>query len=63
MISFNNTLICKENNGLTSDLDEQLVEWHASVYGTLADKAITTEQDSDLIAKLLKERDVILESR
>lgn len=63
LTTFNNTMICMENNGFTSDFDELIVDWHANVYGALADKAINTEQDRDLIEKLLKERDVINESR
>ena len=60
LVTFNNTMICKENNDFTAAFDDLLNEWHAEVYGLLADKAIHTGQSADLIAKLFIQRDEIL---
>lgn len=57
MITFLNTMICMENNDFTAELDEVIEGWQASVYQTLADKAIDTKQDADTIHKLLCMRD------
>ena len=57
-----NTLICEENNALTDELDEVLTGWEAEIYQTLADKAIETEQDKELILKLLQQRDACQEA-
>lgn len=57
-----NTLICEENNDLTAELDEVLTGWEAEIFGTLADKAVETDQDRELILELLKRRDACLEA-
>ena len=57
LITFNNTMICFENNDFTGELGEVIDDWIASVYDTLANKAIETKQDSDTVAKLLSKRD------
>lgn len=57
MITFLNSMICMENNDFTAELDEVIDDWMASVYQTLADKAIETKQDTEVVHKLLCMRD------
>ena len=59
MITFNNTMICSENNDFTGDFCEVLDEWIVHVYQALINKAIETNQDHELILKLLKKRDEV----
>lgn len=59
MITFNNTMICMENNDFTGEFDEVITEAHAHVYQLLVNKAEKTNQDKDLIWKLLKRRDEV----
>jgi len=56
-VTFMNTMICKENNDFTAEFDEVLTEWMAGVYQSLADKAIETKQNNEVIWKLLQKRD------
>lgn len=57
LITFNNTMVCAENNDFTGEFDEVIDDWTATVYGTLAQKAIETKQDHDTVMKLLGKRD------
>lgn len=57
MVTFENTMICMENNDFTADFGEVLDEWKVSVYQALVDKATETKQDHDIIWKLLQKRD------
>lgn len=59
MITFNNTMICMENNDFTGEFDDVITEWHRKVYQLLVSKADETKQDRDLIWKLLVKRDEI----
>lgn len=59
-LTFLNTMVCTENNDLTADLHEQIDEWHAQVYGTLADKAIELGIDGDYISRLINRRDELM---
>lgn len=56
-VTFLNTMICKENNGFTAELDEVLNGWTADMYQALASKATETQQPVELIGKLLRARD------
>lgn len=60
LITFNNTMICMENNDFTGDFGEVIDQWQAVVYQSLVNKATETKQDHDLIFELLKKRDEIL---
>jgi hypothetical protein len=54
-------MICTENNGFTTELDEVITGWHASIYGLLGAKVIDTDpQNVELISKLFHEQDEIL---
>lgn len=57
MTTFLNTMICMENNDFTGDLNDVLEDWMATLYQTLADKAIETKQGGETIHKLLCMRD------
>lgn len=57
MTTFLNTMICKENNDFTAELDEVIDEWMVKVYQTMIDKANETEQSDDLVWKLCEARD------
>jgi len=55
--TFNNTMICHENNDFTPEFGEVLEGWMHSIFQVLADKADETHQDHDIIWKLLQMRD------
>ena len=57
LITFNNTMICMENNDFTAEFCEVIDDWTSHVYQLLADKARETEQDHDVVMKLLQKRD------
>ena len=57
MIVFLNTMIDKENNGFTADLDEMIDEWKSEVYQMIADKAIEMKEKPEEIMKMLQKRD------
>ena len=57
LITFENTMICMENNDFTAEFNDVLDDWTSRVYQLLADKAIETKQDHDLVMKLLQKRD------
>lgn len=57
MIVYLNSMLAAENNDFTEQLDCVLDDWRASVYQHIADKAIETNQNTDLILDLLKKRD------
>lgn len=57
MTTFLNTMICAENNDFTEEFDEVLDGWMHKIYQAMVDKAIDTNQESDLIFKLLQKRD------
>lgn len=54
-----NSMIDKENNDFTADLDEVLDNWIASVYQHMADKAIETKQPNETVMNLLRARDEV----
>lgn len=60
--TFNNSMICTENNDFTGDTCEMLDEMEAEVYNKLANKAADTNQDAEKVMKLLKKRDEITEA-
>ena len=55
-----NTMICMENNDFTAEMCDVLAHWEARVYGALGAKAVDTNQDSEIVTKLLNERDEIM---
>ena len=57
MITFLNTMICKENNDLTGELDEAISSWRKSIFQAVIDKADETKQPNEVIWVLLKKRD------
>ena len=57
MITYLNTMIDKENNEFTGDLDEVIIEWRSSIYQKVIDKADETNQGSAEIFKLCEARD------
>ena len=57
LVTFLNTMICKENNDFTAELDDVLNDWMAKMYQALADKALETDQPHDVVLKLLQKRD------
>lgn len=57
MIVFLNTMIDKENNDFTADLDEMIDEWKSNVYQNVADKAIEMKEAPEEIMKMLQKRD------
>ena len=57
LVTFLNTMICKENNDFTAELDDVLNDWMAKMYQAIADKAIETDQPHDVVLKLLQKRD------
>lgn len=57
LITFNNTMICVENNDFTGDFDEVINDWTVRVYQLLIDKAVETKQDHDVVWTLLRKRD------
>ena len=57
MITFLNTAIHRDNNNFTGELSDVIDNWMASIYQSLANKAIATEQDNDIVLELLKRRD------
>lgn len=57
MITFLNTMICEENNGLTGELDEVISSWRKSIYQAVIDKADETNQPVEVIMALLRKRD------
>ena len=50
-------MICMENNDFTGDFSEVLDGWMYKMYQTLVDKADETNQDKDIVWKLLVKRD------
>lgn len=57
MIVFLNSMIDKENNDFTADLDELIDEWKSNVYQKVADKADEMNEAPEEIMKLLQKRD------
>lgn len=57
-----NSMICMENNDFTGEMDDVLASWEARVYGALGVKADETKQDSEIVVRLLNERDEILKT-
>lgn len=57
MIVFLNSMIDKDNNDFTADLDELLDEWKAEVYQKIADKADEMHEPAEEIVKMCKKRD------
>ena len=57
MITYLNTMIDKENNDFTGDLDEVIIEWRSSIYQKVIDKADEMNQGSDEIFRLCEARD------
>ena len=53
MITYLNCMIDKENN----DFTEQLESWTASIYQEMANKAITSGEDAEVVLKCIKKRD------
>lgn len=56
MITYLNTMIDKENNDFTGDLDEVIFEWCRSIYQVI-DKADEMNQSSDEIFRFCEARD------
>lgn len=59
MITFNNTMICTENNDFTGEFGEVIDDWTSHVYQLLVNKAIETKQSDETVWRLLKKRDEI----
>lgn len=57
MITYLNCMIDKENNDFTEQLDEQIESWTASIYQEMANKAVTSGEDAEVVLKCLKKRD------
>ena len=57
MTTYLNCMIDKENNDFTAELDTLLDAWVAKVYGSLAMRAVETNQSTEVITKLLKKHD------
>lgn len=57
LITFNNTMLCLENNDFTGDFDDVIYNWKKRVYQALADKAIETKQEKEIIQSILQKRD------
>lgn len=60
--TFNNTMICKENNDFTADFDDLLCSWHVKTAQALINKAEQTGQRHEIIYDLLVKRDKYKES-
>ena len=56
MCTLCNTMICKENNGLTGEISDMIDNWKAECYQAVADVAVKTGQSADIIVVLLKKR-------
>lgn len=57
LVTFLNTMICKENNDFTGEYDDVLNAWMCAIYQACANKAIDTKQSEDKIWKILMKRD------
>lgn len=57
MITYLNCMIDKENNDFTEQLDEQIESWIASIYQTMAEKAVKCGEDAEVVMFCLKKRD------
>lgn len=55
--TFNNTMICEENNNFTADFDDLLCSWHVKTAQALVNKAEQTGQRHEIIYDLLEKRD------
>ena len=60
--TFNNTMICKENNEFTADFGDALTQQEASIYQALVTIAAKTGQAGEIILKLCQTRDEIQNS-
>lgn len=57
LTTFLNTMICQENNDFTGEFGEVLDGWMHKMYQAVIDKAVETDQDKDVIWKLVMKRD------
>ena len=57
MITYLNCMTDKDNNDFTEQLDEQIESWKESIYQEMANKAITSGEDTEVVLKCLKKRD------
>lgn len=57
LITFNNTMVCLENNDFTGDFDNVIYNWKRKTYQAVIDKAIATEQKEEEIWRVLRLRD------
>ena len=57
LILVSSTLICRENNDITAQLDSLENMFMAEIYQAMADKAKETKQSDDIYFKLLTKRD------
>lgn len=57
MITYLNCMIDWENNDFTEQLDELIESWTASIYQEMANKAVTSGEDAEVVLKCLKKRD------
>lgn len=55
--TFNNTMICLENNDFTGDFGGVLYHWTRRGYQALVDKAVATKQSNETVEHLLRLRD------
>lgn len=61
MMVYMNSMLAVENNDFTEQLDEVLEDWAASVYQHMSDKAIATNQPTEVVLKLMRKHDEIKE--
>lgn len=59
LITFNNAMVCLENNDFTCDFDDVTTNWKRRAYQALTDQAIETGQDEETVRRLLQKRDEI----
>lgn len=56
MITYLNCMVDMENNDFTEQLDEQIDEWSASIYQAMAEKAISSGENAEIVIKCLNKR-------
>ena len=57
MAVYLNTMVDKDNNDFTAELDDMLKSWQAAIYQHMASKAIETHRDNNTILAMLRMRD------
>ena len=57
LITFENAMICKENNDFTGEFDCVIGDWFSGVYQAAIENAERTGQDAEEVMRLLRKRD------